>query len=69
MEATLRSKRFYALAIGYIAVLAIVVRWCYSDLPVTSLTTVIAVCGVAAAFGTNWLINRMKQKRGKTDGT
>ena len=68
MEATLRSKRFYALAIGYIALFAIVFKWIYPEVAVTALTTVVALCGCAAALGTNWLITRMKRKRGKDDG-
>ena len=64
----MRSKRLYLLAICYIAVFAIVFKWFYPELAVTALTTVVALCGFIAALGTNWLITRMKRKRGQNDG-
>jgi Flp pilus assembly protein TadB len=61
----MRSKRLYLLTIFYIAILAAIFKWLYPEVRVTALATVIAILGFAAALGSNFLINRRKQKRGE----
>lgn len=62
------SKRLYLLTIFYIVILAIVFKWFYPEVEVTTLTTVIALLGFIFALGSNFLINRIKQNQGKDDG-
>ena len=68
MGVTLRNKRLYLLTIFYIVVFAIIFKLIYPEVPVTSLTIVIALLGFIFALGSNFVINRIKQKRGKNDG-
>lgn len=68
MGATLKNKKLYLLTICYIVVFAIIFKLIYPEVPVTSLTIVIALLGFIFALVSNFVINRIKQKRGKTDG-
>ena len=68
MEATLGNKRLYLLTIIYIAIFAIIFKFIYPETPVTSLTVVIALLGFIFALGNNFVINRIKRKRGKNNG-
>ena len=57
--------RFYLLTVFYIVVFAIVFKWFYPEVSVTAVTTVIALLGFIFAFGSNFLIKRIKQKERK----
>ncbi len=56
------NKTLFLLTIFYIVVFAVIFKQFYSEVSVTSLTTVIAILGFLVALGTNFLINRMKKK-------
>ena len=68
MGATVGSKRLYLLTIFYIVVFAIVFKWLYPEVQVTALAIVIALLGFICALGSNFVINLIKQNRGKDDG-
>jgi Co/Zn/Cd efflux system component len=61
------NKRLYLLAIIYIVIFTIIFKFIYPEVPATSLTIVIALLGFIFALGSNFVINRIKQKRGKND--
>ena len=63
----MRSKRLYLLTIFYIVVLAILFKLFYPEVQVTALTIVIALLGFIFALGSNFVINLIKQYRGKDD--
>ena len=63
----MRSKRLYLLTIFYIVVLAILFKLFYPEVQVTALTVVIALLGFIFALGSNFVINLIKQYRGKDD--
>lgn len=64
-EDGLKSKRLYLLAIFYIAIIVILFNWIYPEVPVTSLSLVIALLGFILALGSNFAINRIKNQREK----
>ena len=63
----MRSKRLYLLTIFYVVVLAILFKLFYPEVQVTALTIVIALLGFIFALGSNFVINLIKQYRGKDD--
>lgn len=62
------NKRLYLLTIFYITIFVIIFKFIYPEVPVTSLTIVIALVGFIFALGSNFVINQIKQKRGKKNG-
>jgi Flp pilus assembly protein TadB len=62
------SKQLYLLTIFYIVVFAILFKWLYPEVRVTALSIVIALFGFIVALGSKFLINLIKQNRGKDDG-
>ena len=63
----MRSKRLYLLTIFYIVVLGILFKLFYPEVQVTALTIVIALLGFIFALGSNFVIDLIKQYRGKDD--
>lgn len=57
------KKRIYLLSILYITGYAMLVKFLYPELEVTTLSTVIAVIGFVSALATNYLIEKIKRIR------
>ncbi len=58
------GKRLYILAIIYIALLAIIIRYVYPELNLSSLLIVIGSLGFVLAFVTDKIINQIKRENG-----
>lgn len=61
------NKRIYILSIFYITIYAIIFKFTYPELVITSLSTVIAVIGFISALITNYLLPRANSNQGNKD--
>jgi hypothetical protein len=68
MEALLRNKLLYLLTIIYISIFAIIFKFIYPEVRVTSLPVVISLLGFIFALGSKFVINRISKREGKNNG-
>lgn len=58
----MKNKRIYLLTIFYTVVFAVIFKFAYPEVTVASIATVIVLLALGLAIGSNYLVNRVKQK-------